>query len=182
MGLLAAPFLAKGSGATAGVGFLTLGLSALRLLHAGDGNSGAARSAVTSGTILPGSLAHFVRLAPVDGLHPQRRPITVAGPWPNFTAFPFPRPAQIFIRSLSAAARAVKSSRGALSGHGFNRAETAAKSSRLQPLRFCFSPNFYPLRLCPSPCRCVKTRSGGASSTLQRIASIHQRPSIRIVE
>ena len=26
----------------------------------------------------------------------------------------------------------------ALSGHGFNRAENAAKSIRLQPLRFCF--------------------------------------------
>jgi hypothetical protein len=50
------PFSRRAMASAAGAGFLTLSLSALRLLlvHACDGNSGAARSAIAFGTILPG--------------------------------------------------------------------------------------------------------------------------------
>jgi hypothetical protein len=111
MGPLAAPFLAKGNGVcrrgrfpdsqpfrAALVSCCTLAAEIRALLV----------PRLSSERSFPAQIARLARFEPVDDLHPQRRPITVAGPWPIFTAFPFPRPAQIFNRSLSAAASAVK--------------------------------------------------------------------------
>jgi hypothetical protein len=86
----------------AGVGFLTLGFPrgacftlATEILALPAREDFAGRS-------FPACFARIARHAPVDDLFPQRRPITVAGPWPNFTAFPFPRPAQFSIAVYAA--------------------------------------------------------------------------------
>src|SRR5271155_5317349 len=47
---------------------------------------------------------------PVGNCNLQRRPITVAGPWPIFAAFPFPRPYQFSIE-VYAARRLVSTTR-----------------------------------------------------------------------
>ena len=66
---------------------------------------------ISDGTALPGSLAKHSRSQWANRTS-QRRPITVAGPWPIFTAFPFPRPNQ-FSFAVYAARRVVSTVRNA---------------------------------------------------------------------
>jgi hypothetical protein len=101
----------------AGAGVLTFGPSAaapkIRRDNFNYGSKDAMRSLEsTDSRNGPSRLARKTFAKPVGDRTSQRRPITVAGPWPIFTAFPFPRPNQ-FSFAVYAARRAVSTARRA---------------------------------------------------------------------
>ena len=85
MGRIAAPFLAKSAHGSARAGFLTFGLRCLPQKLAAIYRKKLWRcSACLSGPSRPVASS---KKRPVGIACQQRRPITVAGPWPIFTAF-----------------------------------------------------------------------------------------------
>jgi hypothetical protein len=85
------PFSRRALAKSAGAHFLTLGLSgAAQIRFARASETQALLVPNETGRSFPARLAQFARCQPVDDSHPQRRPITVAGPWPICTAFRSP--------------------------------------------------------------------------------------------